>query len=216
MNIILFGPPGAGKGTQAENIAKYFNFYKISTGDLLRDEIYKKTGLGNEIKSTIAKGSLVSDKIINNLIEKILSDKKYHNRIIFDGYPRNIEQAKNLDLLIEKYDQRISCVLSLNVDKELIIKRILGRQICTKCGLIFNEYFKPATDKNHACGIEFLVKRPDDAKKTALHRYKTYLDKTLPILDFYKKLNLLHEIDGKAKIDQIFEKIRHIIASLEA
>jgi adenylate kinase len=106
--------------------------------------------------------------------------------------------------------------MSLNVSKELIIKRILGRQTCTKCGLIFNEYFKLATDKNHACGIEFLVKRPDDAKKTALHRYKTYLNKTLPILDLYKKLNLLHEIDGKAKIDQIFEKIRHIIASLEA
>ena len=216
MNIILFGPPGAGKGTQAENITKFFKFYKISTGDLLRNEIYKKTDLGNEIKSTIAKGSLVSDKIINNLIEKILSDKKYYNRIIFDGYPRNLEQAKNLDLLVEKYDQRISCVLSLNVDKKLIIKRISGRQICTKCGLVFNEYSNPSTDKNHKCDTKFLAKRSDDNEKTILQRYKTYIDKTLPILNYYKKLNLLHEIDGKTEIDQIFEKISRIIASLEA
>jgi len=216
VNIILFGPPGAGKGTQAENITKFFKFYKISTGDLLRNEIYKKTDIGNEIKSTIAKGSLVSDKIINNLIEKILSDKKYYNRIIFDGYPRNLEQAKNLDLLVEKYDQRISCVLSLNVDKELIIKRILGRQICTKCGLIFNEYFNPSTDKKHKCDTKFLVKRSDDNEKTILQRYKTYLDKSLPILNHYKKLNLLHEIDGKTEIDQIFDKISRIMASLEA
>ena len=216
MNIILFGPPGAGKGTQADNIVKSFNLIKVSTGDLLRNEISKNTNLGNKIKSTIEKGTLVSDEIINDLIVKILSNKKFYNRLVFDGYPRNLNQAKNLDLMIKKYDQKISCVLSLNVSKELIIRRIMGRQTCTKCGLIFNEYFKPATDKNHACGIEFLVKRPDDAKKTVLHRYKTYLDKTLPILDFYKKLNLLHEIDGKAKIDQVFEKIRHIIASLEA
>ncbi len=215
MNIILFGPPGAGKGTQAENITKSFNLYKVSSGDLLRNEVSRKTDLGNEIKSIIEKGALVSDKIINNLIIKILADKKFYNRLIFDGYPRNLEQAKSLNLFVKKYDQKISCVMSLNVSKELIIKRILGRQTCTKCGLIFNEYFIPPTDKNHACGIEFLVKRPDDAKKTVLHRYKTYLDKTLPILDFYKKLNLLHEIDGKAKIDQIFEKIRLIIASLE-
>ena len=215
MNIILFGPPGSGKGTQAENITKYFNFHKISSGDLLRSEIYKKTILGNEIKTTIEKGSFVSDKIINNLIEKILSDKKYYNRIIFDGYPRNLEQAKNLDLLVEKYDQRISCVLSLNVDKESIIKRILGRQTCTKCGLIFNEYFNPSTVEKHKCGTKFLVKRTDDNEKTILQRYKTYLDKSLPILNHYKKLNLLHEIDGKTGIDQIFEKISRIIASLE-
>ena len=132
MNIILFGPPGAGKGTQAENIAKYFNFYKISTGDLLRNEIYKKTTLGNEIKSTIAKGSLVSDKIINNLIEKILSDKKYHNRIIFDGYPRNLEQAKNLDFLAEKYGElqtNLYKMAILGKDRKNTVRRVI---ICLK------------------------------------------------------------------------------------
>ena len=139
MNIILFGPPGAGKGTQADNIVKSFNLHKVSTGDLLRDETSRKTKLGSKIKSIIDKGSFVSDEIINDLIEKILSDKKYYNRLVFDGYPRNLDQAKNLDLLLKKYNQKISCVICLNVDKKIVIKRILGRQTCTKCGRIFNE-----------------------------------------------------------------------------
>ena len=138
MNIILFGPPGAGKGTQANNIVKSFNLHKVSTGDLLRDETSKKTKLGSKIKSIIDKGSFVSDEIINDLVEKILSDKKYFNRLVFDGYPRNLTQAKNLDILLKKYNQKISCVISLNVDKNIVIKRILGRQMCTNCELIFN------------------------------------------------------------------------------
>ena len=144
MNIILFGPPGAGKGTQADNISKYFNLYKISTGDLLRNEIYKKTSLGIKIKTIIDKGSFVPDEIINDLISKILADKKFYNRLIFDGYPRNLVQAENLDILFKKYNQNISCVLCLNVDKKKIIKRILGRQTCSSCGLIFNTFFSPS------------------------------------------------------------------------
>jgi len=216
VNIILFGPPGAGKGTQADNIVKSFNLHRVSSGDLLRDEISKKTNLGSQIKSIIEKGSFVSDEIINDLIEKILFDKKYYNRLVFDGYPRNLQQARNLDYLIEKYNQKITCVISLNVEKEIVVKRILGRQTCTKCGLIFNEYFKPSNKKNHSCEIKYLVKRSDDNEQIILKRYKTYLDKTLPILNHYKKLNLLHEIEGKTGIDQIFAKISGIIASLEA
>ena len=143
MNIILFGPPGSGKGTQADNIVKNFNSYKISTGDLLRVEMKKNTDLGKEIKTKIDRGSLVSDDIINNLIVKILSSMKNINGLIFDGYPRNWNQAKSLDSLIKKYNQKISCVLSLNIDKETIIKRVLGRLICTKCGLTFNKYLNP-------------------------------------------------------------------------
>jgi len=216
VNVILFGPPGAGKGTQADNVVKSFNLFKFSTGDLLRKEIDNKTDLGNKIKFLMEEGSLVPDSIINNLIDKILSEKIYFNRLIFDGYPRNLDQAKNLDVLLNKYNQKISCVLNLQVDKNLLLKRILGRQICTKCGLIFNEYFKPATNKNHHCENKFLVKRSDDNEKTLLNRYETYLDKTLPILDYYKKLNLLYKINGKAEIDQIFEEIKGIISSLEA
>ena len=215
MNIILFGPPGAGKGTQADNLVKDFNLYKISTGDLLRKEIKNNTLLGKKIKSVIDKGLLVSDDIINDLMEKVLSDKKINNRLIFDGYPRNINQAKQLDLLIKKYSQKISCALCLNVDKDTIIKRILGRQTCFNCGLIFNEYFKPATNKNHSCDVQFLHKRSDDNEKTVLHRFETYLEKTLPILNFYKELNLLHQINGMTKIHEIYKEIQGIMASLE-
>ena len=216
MNIILFGPPGAGKGTQADKIANFFNLHKVSTGHLLRNEIKNNTNLGNEIESIINKGLLVSDDIINDLIVNILSDGKFYNRLIFDGYPRNLNQAKSLDLLLKKYNQKIFCVLCLNVHKELIIKRIQGRQTCTNCGLTFNEYFYPSTNINHTCDPKFLDKRSDDNEKTIINRYETYLGKTLPMLDFYEEQNLLHQINGRTNIDQIFKEIRAIIASLEA
>ena len=215
MNIILFGPPGAGKGTQATKVVKKFNLHKVSTGDLLREEIKNNTDLGNKIKSMMDAGSLISDNIINDLITKVISNKKFYNRLIFDGYPRNLKQAENLNSQIKKYKQKISCVLSLKVDKESIIKRILGRQTCNNCGLIFNEYYYPASSKNHSCDPKFLNKRSDDNKKTIINRFETYLNKTLPILDFYKEQNLLHQINGMAKIDQIFDIICGIIASLE-
>ena len=215
MNIILFGPPGAGKGTQANKLVKSFGLYNISTGDLLRYEINKNTVFGKRIKSIIDKGSLVSDDIINSLIENVLSDKKINNRLIFDGYPRNLAQAQKLDLLIKKNNLKITCVLSLNVEEEFIKKRILGRQICSKCGLIFNEYFNPSTSSNHNCDSKFLEKRSDDNENTINNRFKTYLKKTLPILDFYKKLNLLYQVNGMAKIDEISKQIQGIIASIE-
>ena len=215
VNIILFGPPGAGKGTQGDKIVKNFNLHKVSTGDVLREEIKRSSNLGNKIKSIIDKGILVSDNIINDLLIKIFSDKKLYNRLIFDGYPRNLEQARNLDSCLKKYKQKISCVLCLNVEKKFILKRILGRQTCINCGLIFNEYFMPATSKNHSCDPKFLSKRSDDNEKTVTNRFETYLNKTLPILDFYKEQNLLHDINGMLEIDQIFDEIRAIIAPLE-
>jgi len=215
VNIILFGPPGAGKGTQSNNIVNVFKLRKVSTGDLLRKEIKNNTTLGDKIKFNINQGSLVSDDIITDLIVNILSDKKFYNKIIFDGYPRNLHQAKSLDLLLKKFNQKISCVLSLSVDKKSIVKRILGRETCTNCGLIFNKFFYPAIKKNHTCDPKFLNKRSDDNEKTIIKRYETYLDATLPILNFYKEQNLLHQINGMNDIDQIFGEIRGIIASLE-
>ena len=158
MNLILFGPPGAGKGTQSNELSKNYNLQKVSTGDLLRNEIEKKTLLGKEIKEVVDKGKLVSDKIINSLIDLLLSEKTFHNRLIFDGYPRNLNQAKTLENSLNKFNQEISCVLSLNVDKEIIIKRILGRQICSKCGLIFNEFYNPGNKKEYECNLKFLEK----------------------------------------------------------
>ena len=211
----MFGPPGAGKGTQAYFIVKDFNLYKVSTGDLLREEINKKNKLGNKIKSIIDKGLLAPDNIINKLIDNILLNKNFNNRILFDGYPRNLDQVKNLESLLKKNNQKISAVISLDVDKESIIKRILGRQTCSNCGLIFNEYFYPSTSTNHSCNSSFLKKRSDDNEKTIISRYETYLEKTLPILNFYENQKLLHQVNGKSKVDQICDKIRDIIASLE-
>ena len=216
MNIILFGPPGAGKGTQSYNIVKDFNLYKVSAGDLLRNEVKNNTVLGSKIKSTLDHGIFVPDDIINDLILKILSNKKYYNRLIFDGYPRNLNQVKNLDFQLKKYNQKISCVLSLKVDKETIIKRISGRQTCTNCGLIFNKYFKSASNINHSCDPKFLTKRFDDNEKTIINRFEIYMNITLPVLNFYKKQNLLHQINGMKKIDQIYEEIQGIISTLEA
>ena len=215
MNIILFGPPGAGKGTQADNLVKDFNLYKISSGDLLRNEIKKNTAFSNKIKSIIDEGLFVSDDLINNLINNFLDENKFNSNFIFDGYPRNINQAKKLNLTLKKKNQKISCVLSLQVDKESAIKRILGRQLCLKCGLIFNKYFSPSTKENHSCDSSFLQKRSDDNEKTVIKRFEAYKEKTLPLLNFYNEQNLLHEIGGKGKISDIFEEIRCIIASLK-
>ena len=215
MNIILFGPPGSGKGTQADNIVKNFNSYKISTGDLLRVEMKKNTDLGKEIKTKIDRGSLVSDDIINNLIVKILSNMKNINGLIFDGYPRNWNQAKSLDSLIKKYNQKISCVLSLNIDKETIIKRVLGRLICTKCGLTFNKYFNPPKKEEHNCRLNYLKVRSDDSKKTIKNRIEIYNNNTLPILDYYEDQKILHKIDATGEINKIYDEIRGIITSLE-
>ena len=215
MNIILLGPPGVGKGTQADNMVKNFNLYKISTGDLVREEIKKNTDLGRKIKSKIDQGLLVSDDIISDLIVKILSNKKNINGLVFDGYPRNLNQVKSLDSLIKKYNQKISCALSLNADKETTIKRALGRLICTKCGLTFNKYFNPPKKEKYNCGLNHLKARSDDSEKTIKNRIEIYTNKTLPILDYYEDQKILYKIDATGEINKIYEEIRGIITSLE-
>ena len=214
MNIILFGPPGSGKGTQADKLVKDLNLYKVSTGDLLRNEINKKTSLGDKIKTLIDKGNFVSDELINNLIINIISDKSLSNRLIFDGYPRNIQQAENLDKMLIKHKQKILCALCLNVDKDVILKRILGRQVCSKCGMVFNKFFNPPNINNHKCKSNYLMTRADDTENTVFKRLNTYSELTFPLIDYYQKRDLLKEIDGNGKIDQIHEEISNIIKSL--
>ena len=144
-----------------------------------------------------------------------MSQKKYFNRLIFDGYPRTVNQAKNLELSLKKFNQNILCVLSLKVDKKNIVKRVIGRLICSKCGLIFNEFFNPPNKKNHICGSEFLHKRSDDKQSTIETRYETYLKQTIPIVDFYNDKNLLHEINGIREITSIYKEICTIISALK-
>ncbi len=185
MNIVIFGPPGAGKGTQSKFIVQKYNIHQLSTGDLLRNEIKNGTDLGNKISSIMNAGELVSDKIVSDLIEKFISNENYKNRIIFDGYPRTLTQAKNLDILLNKYKQKIDIVLKLNVSLETIKKRILERK-----------------------SIE---KRADDNEEIAIKRFNTYEQSSAPVLDYYRQSKLLKVINGENSISQINDEISGLI-----
>ncbi len=211
MNIILFGPPGAGKGTQSQYLVESCNYTQISTGDLLRDEIKKNTELGKEILSKVDVGDFVNDEIVNSLIDEIVSKKKYHNNLIFDGYPRNIFQAKNLDNIMSKNNQSIGAIIYLDVTRDIIEKRIFGRIVCEKCNVTLNEYFDNEQIKNHKCGNEYLKKRKDDNSKTIINRYDTFVKETNPLLDYYSKKTTFYKVDASVKIEEITAKIAEIL-----
>jgi len=215
MNIVIFGPPGAGKGTQSEFIVKKYNLFQLSTGDLLRQEIKNKSEIGLKIGSIVNAGSLVSDDIVSKLIDHFVSKDLYRNKIIFDGYPRNISQAENLNIVLNKYNQKIDVVLKLTVSQNIIKKRISGRSVCSMCGKIYNEFFNPAPLNAECCASKFLQKRGDDTIDIAIKRFDTYENETKPILNFYRKMNLLKEVNGESKIDQIYDEISEIIDSIE-
>ena len=182
MNIIIFGPPGAGKGTQAKNLVNKLNSFQVSTGDMLREEINKDTEIGKKIINNMNNGRFVEDEIVNKLLEKIIFDKQKKDKLIFDGYPRTIEQAKNLDLLLTESKQQIDFIFFLNVNKETIIKRIEKRKVEEKRG--------------------------DDDLDTILKRYDTYLKTTSPVLDYYSSKQNFYKLDGNLEIDQINKQIR--------
>ena len=207
MNIILFGPPGAGKGTQAQQIVKKHNYFQLSTGDLLRNEIKKGTDLGIEIESIISKGSFASDEIVNKLLKQTIINLKFRDRIIFDGYPRSVDQADNLDLILKEYNQKINLIISLVVPREIIEKRIIGRVTCDKCNLTLNEFFNKDEIDLHPCGKEFFVKRKDDNLETIMSRYDIYTKTTQPVLNFLSRNPNFQEIDGTLEIDEITRKI---------
>ena len=185
MNIILFGPPGAGKGTQAKNLEKKLSNFQVSTGDMLRDEIKNNTEIGKKIINNMNEGKFVEDEIVNKLIKKVIFDPQKKDKLIFDGYPRTTEQAKNLDLLLSESKQKINFVFFLNVKKETLIDRIKKRKI--------------------------LEKRSDDDLNTILKRYDTYMETTRPVLDYYSTKSNFKEIDGSLKIDEITSKISNIL-----
>lgn len=215
MNIIIFGPPGAGKGTQSDFIVKNFNLFKLSTGDLLREEIKIKTPLGLKIASIVNSGSLVSNEIINSLIENIVSNKEYENRIIFDGYPRNLSQAENLNKLLLKYNQKIDIVIKLKVSLDVIKKRITGRLTCSKCSKTFNKFFSPPPSDMICCEDGILQKRGDDNVDVAVKRFDTYEESTEPVLEFYKKMNLVKDLNGEMNIESIQSKISDYLTVIE-
>ena len=185
MNIILFGPPGAGKGTQSKYLVNRLNNFQVSTGDILRDEIKKNSDIGQQITNNMNEGKFVSDEIVNKLIKKLIDDPQKKDKLIFDGYPRSLSQAKYLDLLLDKSNQKIDYIFFLNVNKNTIIERIEKRQI--------------------------LENRSDDNTDTILKRYDTYMETTRPVLDYYSRNLNFHEINGTQEIDQITKEIEAFI-----
>ncbi|MDB9811576.1 adenylate kinase [Candidatus Pelagibacter sp.] len=181
MNIILFGPPGAGKGTQARYLVNRLDSFQISTGEMLRDEIKNDSEIGKKIVKNMNDGKFVNDEIVNKLIEEVVFDPIRKGKLIFDGYPRSLSQAKNLDLFLKKSNQQIDFIFFLNVKKDIIIDRIEKRKI--------------------------LEKRSDDNLETILKRYDTYMETTRPLLDFYSENPNFHELDGGLEIDEITAKI---------
>ena len=181
MNIILFGPPGAGKGTQSKYLVKKLNSFQISTGDLLRNEIKKNSDIGKAIINDMKNGKFISDDIVNKLIENLISDPQKKNKLIFDGYPRSLSQAKNLEVLLKNSNQSIDLILFLNVDKETILKRLEKRKI--------------------------IENRSDDDTNTIVSRYEKYMKTTQPVLNFYSQNPNFKEIDGSLEIEEITRKI---------
>ena len=185
MNIIIFGPPGAGKGTQSKYLVNKLKAFQISTGDLLREEIKKNSDIGKAITFDMDNGKIIRDEIVNKLIENLVSDPKKKDNLIFDGYPRTLSQAKNLSSLLNASNQKIDLILFLNVDKETIIKRIQKRKV--------------------------IENRSDDDLSTILKRYDTYMKTTQPVLTFYSENPNFKEIDGSQEIDEITRKIETFI-----
>ena len=177
----MFGPPGAGKGTQAKYLVEKLNAFQISTGEILREEIKKNTEIGKKISYNMNDGKFVSDEIVNNLIKDIVFDIKKKNKLIFDGYPRSLTQAKNLNQLLNETKQKIDFIFFLNVNKETILNRIKKRKV--------------------------LENRSDDDSDTIIKRYDTYMETTKPVLDYYSKNQNFKEIDGSLEIDEITRKI---------
>ena len=182
MNIILFGPPGAGKGTQAKFLVKILDNYQVSTGDMLRNEIKKDTEIGKKIITFMNEGKFVDDEIVNTLMKKVIFDSTKKGKLIFDGYPRTLEQAKNLELLLKDSKQQIDFIFFLSVNKETIVKRIEKRKVEEKRG--------------------------DDDLNTILKRYDTYLKTTSPVLEYYSSKQNFYKLDGNLEIDQINKQIK--------
>ena len=181
MNIILFGPPGAGKGTQSKYLVKKLDAFQISTGELLREEIKKNSDIGRAITNEMNHGQFVSDDIVNKLIKNLVSEPQRKNKLIFDGYPRSLSQAKNLEILLKNSNQKIDLILFLNVKKEIILERLEKRKI--------------------------LENRSDDETDTIVARYETYMKTTQPVLNFYSNNPNFKEIDGSLEIHEITRKI---------
>lgn len=205
MRIILFGPPGSGKGTQAEEMEKKYQVRKISLGDILRSELANATDLGLKAKTYMEKGELVPDEIINAVVEKALAENE---DFILDGYPRNLTQAEYLEEICNKLNQNIDLVIYLDVDEETVIQRLSQRRVCPKCGAPYHLINMPPKNDNLCdnCNIE-LIQRKDDNPEVIKQRLIVYLKQSEPIINFYKNKNKLIKINATQNKEIVFKSI---------
>ncbi|NCP18869.1 MAG: adenylate kinase [Erythrobacter sp.] len=209
MNIILLGPPGAGKGTQAHRLVDHYGIRQLSTGDMLRAAVKAGTPVGQQAKAIMDRGELVSDDIVSALIDAELAAMPKDTGAIFDGYPRTRAQAEELDSLLAKHGRKLDRVIELQVDEEALVDRITGRFTCAECGEGYHDRHKPTSvdgvcDK---CGSTEFKRRPDDNEETVRHRMQVYRSETAPILPYYEEQGLVSRVDGMASIGDVADSI---------
>jgi adenylate kinase len=208
-NIILLGAPGSGKGTQSQKIIQEFCYCQLSTGDLLREAVKKKTPGGIKAKQAMETGQLVSDDIINSILEPVINSTQCERGIIFDGYPRTNQQTENLERLLNRLDRNINHVFELKVDNEILFDRVEGRRIHLESGRTYHvKYNPPKTPNKDDITGEALIQREDDKKEVIKARYDVYNQKTLPILKYYEKKNILKTLNAMDSIDNIYNEIK--------
>ena len=213
MNIILLGPPGAGKGTQAERLVADRGMVQLSTGDMLRAEKNAGTELGNRIKAVMDAGELVSDEIVSSLIDENLARLQPAQGVIFDGYPRTAAQAEALDSILARHDRALDHVIELDVNEDKLVERIVGRYTCAKCGAGYHDKFKQpkVAGTCDVCGSHEFKRRADDNEETVRTRMAEYRAKTAPIIPLYEARGILFRIDGMADIAHVTEAIEAIL-----
>lgn len=216
MNLIFLGPPGAGKGTQAQRICWEYSISQLSTGDLLRSHISKGTELGKEAEKYIHGGNLVPDELIIDIIKEELLLPQYENGYLLDGFPRTLPQAKALDNLLNDLNQKIDMVLALEVPDEIITERLTARRTCTVCNKVYHLVFNPPI-VDGKCDLDGadLYQRKDDNEETVVKRLSIYKEQTMPIIDYYKEQNLLQSINGVGRLQDIFKNIKNLLKPLK-
>jgi adenylate kinase len=215
--VVLLGPPGAGKGTQAKLLQEEFAACQISTGDILRQAVAQQTPLGQEAAQYINRGGLVPDDVIVNLVAERLKQTDCEKGFILDGFPRTIAQAESLDAILKRMNLSLNGVLSVQVPEQVIIERLAGRRTCKSCGALSHVVFNPPKKAGvcDRCGGE-LFQRDDDREETIAHRLKVYESQTAPLADYYRERGLLRAIDGVGAIDQIRARVNEALGGLVA